>query len=97
MGLKILGKAMSFFLKSLEDVTDTTFEVSMGSGETQECFTMMVLYCSDSSETKDMSAARHGADNQHPCVGYHSVFDTMVLGRKSSGPMVTVTMKREKV
>lgn len=66
--IKVLGEAMSSRLKLLKLVAERENAVSLESGETLKYFPMIMSYCHDTAEEKEMIAVWHGAERQHPCV-----------------------------
>lgn len=88
----------SSFLKPLKQVAISGSEVSPGRGETWKFISVILTNCCDIPETKDMSAALHGAGRQHLCFRCHSTLKNMVMVKKSSSPVVGETMEtRRKV
>lgn len=49
---------------------------------------MIVLYCCDISEAKDVSAARHGAGRSEPRTRCYSTYEDSVRSRNSSSCVV---------
>lgn len=57
-----LDEAMSYLLRLHKEVAEGEFKASLESGETQNCFPIIMSYCRDITEAKDMSGAWHGAE-----------------------------------
>lgn len=57
---------------------------------------MIIWYCCDIREAKDLSAVFHGPEKQHSCIRCHSTYENMVIGRGSSNRVVaeTIEMRR---
>lgn len=89
----MLCEATSSLLKPPKWVPESVFEISWGSGENRKWYSMIVSFCRDIPEAKDMSAARHGPEPQHPSVRWHSSYENMVMGRKILSPVVVDTME----
>lgn len=91
--ITMLRKAVSSFLKPVKRVAESGSEVSVKSRETRECFLVIILYFCDTSDAKDMSDGRHGAESQQPCPKCHCVQDGLLMGRRSVGRVVAKTMQ----
>lgn len=55
---------------------------------------MILLYCCDLLEAKDMSAAWHGTTRQQSCVRCHSAYKKMVVGKGVSSHVAAETMEK---
>lgn len=62
----MLSEAMSPCLKALKRLAESGCEVSLESGETRRCFPIVMSYCSDIFETKDVSVVWNGAEKTPP-------------------------------
>lgn len=73
MRIKMLGKPVSSFSKPLKRAAENGFEVSLESGETPKCFRIVMSYCCNKFEEKEILSAWRAAGTQHPCVGCHNI------------------------
>lgn len=79
-----LSKDVLSLLKRLKRAAEDRSEISVRSGETQNCFPMRTLYSCTACEAKGVSAAQHGAGRHLPCVRLQCKYEDMVVGEKSS-------------
>lgn len=93
----IAGEENPSFLRRLERVAESRFEVSLGSGEIYKCFSTTVSYCSEAFEATKMSTARHGAKEQHLCIRSHSRYKYMVVSRGSSRRVMAETLDKQRM
>lgn len=88
----MLNRAVSSLLKPLREVAEGGLEVKFRGGEIRSCFRMLLLYCCNITEAKDISGVRHGAGNRQPCVRCHRKYVGRVRGGKSSSRLVPATV-----
>lgn len=72
--MKILSRAMSSLLKSLEEAAKNRFEDKVRGGKIRNFFPMIVSNCCENSVTDDFSAARDEAGKRRACVRCHSTY-----------------------
>lgn len=89
----MLREALSLLLGLLRRATESEFDVSAGSRETQEGIYVIVLYCCDTFEVRKMFPAQHDDGRQNFCVRCHSKLENRVTDRKSGSGMVAEAKK----
>lgn len=87
----MLGRSISSLRKPLKEVAKGLYEAEVRDGEIHNSFPMVVSYCCDIPEAKDLSAVWHGAERRQPRVMCHSTNKDSVRGRKTSSRVVAET------
>lgn len=93
----VLGPARRSDLEPLAQCCAAEFQVLFSSGESRNCFTMVVSYCCDILEAKNVSAVRHGAERYHPCVHCDVKYGHIEYGRRRAtctGAVAFATRRR---
>lgn len=60
--------------------------------EAQNCFQMITSSYCDTLEAKEMSTGLHGAGKQHLCIKGHSMYENMVVDKRSLSQVKTEKM-----
>jgi len=63
----LLYSAMKRILKGASDSSVNGFPIELLDGESKICFPMLISYCCDIPEAKDMSAVKHNLSTPFPC------------------------------
>ena len=63
----LLYLAMKTILKGISDTSVNGFDIELCEGEGKKCFPLLVSYCCDIPEAKDMSAVKHNLSTSFPC------------------------------
>lgn len=91
--MSLLRRAIRSLLEPLEKSFERGFDIFLKSGEARRCFPIVVSYCCDIPEAKDVSAIRHGHGRYHPCVRCHITYEDMVRGRGSPSRVLSGTIE----
>lgn len=83
-----------FFGKPLNEGAEGRFEAEVKGEELRNCSPMILLYCCDVSEARNLSAVRHGARRPYPRVKCHSTCGDRMSDRKSSSQVVMETIDK---
>lgn len=89
----MLSEKVSSLLKPFKLVTESNFDVSLGSGETRKCFRVIMFCCCHTPKAEDRSSARRGATKEHPCIRCHGRYENRMMGRERSCLAMAETME----
>ena len=79
--MAVLHKAIGQILSTLAPYKEKGFQAHTRSKRTVRCHPVIVSYCCDLPEAKDVSGIRHGMKHQHPCIRCLSTPEEMKIRR----------------
>lgn len=81
--MRMIYRAMKMVVWPLEKYERSGFQVKTREGLEWKCVPLLVSYCCDISEGKDISAVRHGVAVRRPCVRCMVTGEDIIAGRRS--------------